>query len=819
MFAETVLVYPAVLALLSLGVGLGIDRISGSFLPAMLLVAVGVAGLIALAQLVTYVPALTPGTPYAMAVLAAAGLLAGWQRIRGGVSEWREHAWGVAAGAVTYVIALAPVIAAGRPSLSSYMALTDSAVHILGADYILQHGQSFAHLDLNSSAGVYVNNYYRHAYPSGADTLFGASAMLVRASLLFAYQPFCAFMLAVAAGPAWLLARRIGLNGAWAALAAITACVPALVYGYELVGEVKELVTLPELMALGALVVVHDRWLRGPPRGMVAFGLVVAAGVSTIGVAFGAWAAATGLVLVALAVLAVGRGKVWAQHVWASAATVIALVLVGAWPTWSRLPGSVEVARAIATTANPGNLQRQLPIVRALGIWLSGNYVVAPTGVALSVTYAFVAVALMAFAIGAWHVVRTDRTLAWWIALMLCVWLVLTASGTTWTDAKTLMLTSPIVVLVSWAGVAALRARAWLGVAVMLAAALVAGVLASDAVQYHTSNLAPTARYQELAAVGRRFAGKGPALFTDYDEYAMYELRDLEVGGPNFIYPPPALAGVVPSHGYPVEVDRIAAAKLAAYPLIITRRNPRAARPPAAYSLTWQGTYYQVWARRRSARLPVAGTSAPIDGTLSCQSIAAVAAAAAAAQARGRSQAGDGARAGAGPRPGLSLAAAIAPELVKLPLARLHHTRRWTRGRIGLLLNGPGSLHGSFTVPHPGVWDVWIEGQLMPEVHIGLDGHRIGSIAGQVGGTSLTQQVMTPLSVKLAAGAHRLAIQRDASGLAPGEGGWADIRAIYLTPAGAGSMAQLVRVPAAHWRSLCSRRLEWVEALPRRSAA
>ena len=57
--------------------------------------------------------------------------------------------------------------------------------------------------------------------------------------------------------------------------------------------------------------------------------------------------------------------------------------------------------------------------------------------------------------------------------------------------------------------------------------------------QYHASNLAPTARYQELSRIDSRFAGRGPALFTDYDEYALYSLRDLDVGGPDFMYPAP----------------------------------------------------------------------------------------------------------------------------------------------------------------------------------------------------------------------------------------------------------------------------------------
>ena len=139
-----------------------------------------------------------------------------------------------------------------------------------------------------------------------------------------------------------------------------------------------------------------------------------------------------------------------------------------------------------------------------------------------------------------------------------------------------------------------------------------AGVFASDAMQYHSSNLAPTARFDELASLNARFAGKGPTLFTDFDEYAMYELRDLDVGGPDFIYPPPALAGVAAGHGAAIDLDKAPPADLRAYPLIVTRRDPIAGRPPAAYSLVWQGTYYEVWRRRAAA--PAAIVHAGLSG-------------------------------------------------------------------------------------------------------------------------------------------------------------------------------------------------------------
>jgi hypothetical protein len=73
MFLTTAFLYPLVLALLCLGAGLLVDRISGSPLPAALLPTVGVAALVALSQLLTYVYPLAPSTPYMSGVSALAG--------------------------------------------------------------------------------------------------------------------------------------------------------------------------------------------------------------------------------------------------------------------------------------------------------------------------------------------------------------------------------------------------------------------------------------------------------------------------------------------------------------------------------------------------------------------------------------------------------------------------------------------------------------------------------------------------------------------------------------------------------------------------
>ncbi len=816
MFVLTTLVYPVVLALLCIGAASLVDRASGGVLPAMLFPAVGAAALIVVSQLSTYVVPLAPATPYLLVAAAVAGALLGWARLRALAGAWRASLWQLTALALAYALALAPVLGAGRPTFSSYMALADSAVHMLGADYLIRHGQDYSHLDLRNSYGATIHAYYGSSYPSGADTLLGGSARLLRLALTWAFQPFIAFMLATTAGPAWVLARRVGLERAWGALAALTVTLPALVYAYELIGSVKEIVALPLILTLGVLAVEHRRWLWGGARGAIPFALTVAAGVAVLGVAFLAWALAAALVLATavIAQLLTGRGGrgdasppapsrvkpapgPTLRRLAAPFALGALVLLVAAWPTWVDLSGSVRLAQAIASTSNPGNLHSSLRPSQLLGVWLGGSYKLVPSGVALTLTSVLVAFALALAVLGFGNAVRSGwHTLAGWFALLLVVWLLLANYATTWADAKTLMLTSPAVVLMAWAGIAALRASPLRLGAPLAAFVLVGGMLVSDALQYHESNLAPTARYEELASVGERFAGRGPTLFTDFDEYALYELRDLDVNGPDFAYSSPALAHASSGYGRPVTLDRAAPAALAAYPLIVMRRDPTAARPPAAYRLLWQGVYYQVWGRRLGAR--VAGAHIVLSGLSEGRCLQVVKHIALRAR-------------------GTRLFAALAPRVVPVPVPRLRFFRPagWARARAGILMRRPGTLRVAFRLPYGGVWRLWSKAEVMRALRIAVDGRQLGSLGAQLGGNSLVPNTLSPLSARLAAGLHVLTIARPGADLAPGDGGAALLSAAFLTPAGPAGEPMLRVVAAARWRSLCGRKLQWIEPVPK----
>jgi hypothetical protein len=210
----------------------------------------------------------------------------------------------------------------------------------------------------------------------------------------------------------------------------------------------------------------------------------------------------------------------------------------------------------------------------------------------------------------------------------------------------------------------------------------------------------------------------------------------MDIGGPDFAYPPPALALAAGGYGCPVALDRVAPAALAAYPLIVTRRDPSASRPPAAYRLAWQGAYYQVW-----ERIP-----------------------------------------GAPPRGG-ALFGARRPRLVTVPLARTVRPPGWALSQGRIVMGRPGTLSATFTLPSSGAWDLWLKGDVMRALTVSVDGRALGRLGGQLDGNSLVVNVLTPLRTRLGAGRHTLTIARPGANLAPGDGGSATLAAIFLVPA------------------------------------
>ena len=228
----------------------------------------------------------------------------------------------------------------------------------------------------------------------------------------------------------------------------------------------------------------------------------------------------------------------------------------------------------------------------------------------------------------------------------------------------------------------------------------------------------------------------------------------------------------------PVALDRIAPRKLAAYPLIVMRRDPTSVRPPVAYRLLWQGSYYEVWGRR-PVRAPALAHVVAVRRAGSRRSVSGLPRGSPARRGRARG--------------------ALAPTLVTVPIPRLRSYRPpgWARARRGILMRRAGTLRIAFGLPHGGPWQVWLQADIMRELRVSIDGHALGSLAGQLGGNSLVANTLSPLGVRLSAGPHTIAIARPGIGLAPGDGGAAVLSAIFLTPVGPAGEPALRVVHAA----------------------
>jgi len=792
MYVLVLIIYPLVLTVLALGAGLLIDRALGNALPASLLIVIGLAVLVCVSALSTYYPPLAPKTPYVLLAVGAIGWAVSLPRVR----TLREcNYWPLVIFVLVLVAALAPELALGRVSFSSYIVLDDSAVHMQGAYYLLHYGQSYSHLDLSTSYGMYVNSYYGSGYPSGADTLFGGTALLLKLPLIWSFQPFCAVLLASASAPAFVLARHLGLKGLLAALAATTACLSALVFAYELIASVKELAALPMILGLGALLVTYPEWRTRRAVDAVPFALLMSAGVAALGLAFGAWA--LGAAILAAGLVA-SESDQRLLRLLTFGACGCALTTVAAWPTWRQATAALRVTTSITTIKNPGNLTQPLKPLQLFGVWLSGSYKTPPVGEFKTITYILIALAAFLAILGALYLLRAStRIMALWLLLSMAVLVAISIYGTTWANAKLLMLTAPLVMLLVWSGISALwrlcYGTVWLLIVCLGLSILSAGVFVSDLWQYHDSNMAPLARYQELADINTRFAGQGPTLVTDFDEYSIYVLRNLNVSGPDFSAHPAALDSLSVHHGSPVYLNKATPAQLRPYKLILTRRDPSLVRPPSNYSLVFQDSYYDVWRRNPKAPTASLSLSPPIGSAqIACSRI----------EAAGRLAVHKHAM----------LLVIPAARVQPIPIKTSSYPRSWLYVPGRLTMVGSGSLRAHFTLSRTGKYALWLRGKIMRAVDVFVDSHLVAVESDQLSGNN--HNTMPPITLRLSAGRHRLTLTRTGLNvLAVGNSGSAVLNDMFVTPYANDGMLPLRYLRPQQAKTLCGQSLEWLEVI------
>ena len=317
------------------------------------------------------------------------------------------------------------------------------------------------------------------------------------------------------------------------------------------------------------------------------------------------------------------------------------------------------------------------------------------------------------------------------------------------------------------------------------------------------STAPPTSRPRRATKSSRRSTpasrGRGPRSFTDFDEYSLYVLRDLDVGGPDFVYPPPALAAAAGGYGHPVELDRVP--------------PPRARRLPADRHAARP---LRRRARRRPTsspgRAPTTRCGAGVPGAqpalvhralggrpaAQCAQIATLAAAAPAAGSH---------------RPADDRGRAWHPRSCPSTSRACAGLRAGRACTTGLVMKRAGTLRARVRVPHSGVWEVWVKGQIMPTATLRIDGR---PLARSPASSTATRSCPMPRR-RRACGSPPASTLSRSPAAAPRSRRAAAERPAWppsssRPPARRGA-APLHAVPAAAWRTLCGGRYEWVELL------
>ena len=788
------IVFPIVLALLSLGCGLLLEAASGMRLPGTLLLPGGFI-VIAIAVYFAHMSDATASlqTPFVIALaLAGYGLSPPWKRFQ--LDRW---ATGAAVG--VYAVFAAPIVLVGT-TFAGYVRLDDTATFIAFLDRAANHGYGGGGLPPSTYKATLLSEGYKHGYPLGSMLPIDVGHTLLRVDQLWLWQPYLTFLAVLTALGLYELSSGLVQRRALRACVAFFGAQAALFYGYAMWGGVKELFA-PGVVLFAVCLVPRLRTAR--PREAIPLGVASAAVIGGLSVGGGIWLVP--MLAVGLTILVLYRSiedvlKTVGVYALTAFGLALPILLVSA----ARLNtlGKFEKATQL------GNLPYALSWWHLGGIWPSGDFRYGPSDPTLThiLVVLVVLVALVAVVM-AWRRGRLEIVVAFVTGVFACVVYVERASP--WVAGKALASSSPIILGVGLVGTAvaieSVRRTEWGTVLAAIGgvalAAIAAGVLWSNGTQYRGVLVAPSARLMELETIGAKFSGKGPALLTEYESYgARHFLRGLAAQTTSGlrvdqIYLRNGSTAVI---GVSPDVDEIRLDQLLQFPIVITRRTGVESRPPSAYTLAWSGRYYDVWRRTGGGIIAHMSLGSRLQPAAvpDCKAVMTLAARATAAHG--------------------VLEAVFRPQAIVIQ----------PNGTIGapthFIPGGYGELYGlisktkaytltlPFTVKSSGTYGVWVGGSFSSTLTAKLDGHKVGQQRNQ---TEWPGNFLNFGSARLSRGRHTLVIKHSGPDWGPGSAAKQPFGLGPFVIAQGTDDRGITPIQPKAARALCGQSLDWIEAV------
>ena len=653
-----------------------------------------------------------------------------------------------------------------------------------------------------------MQNYIGNAYPVGGQAALGVLGPLGILDLSWLYQPFLTFAAAMITLALYALVAPWVRSRPLVAAAALAGTIASLVLGFALEGAIKEVCALAAIVLSVALV---SGWLVARPgwRVLVPLPVAVAAALGCLGPAAGVILALVLLPLVVVLLRAVVGRRDWRELAGLAAVTLLGIVLL--LPVLANFSTAYQVTSDVLSSATgTPNTLGHLPYAtdpwHLFGIWLVGDWRYGPVehhnvnfiliGIALAAAGGGLIWALRRFAVGPLLL----------FAVTMLGGLYLLHRGNDYADAKTLMLMTPGVVVLTILGAESLRAVGRRLEAVALVAVLLGGLVVSAALAYHDADPAPYSRYQELLKLNDRLAShEVPVLFNEWDEFGKYFLRDARPQNK-----PEIVDGIKPgtiqdlqrhpSIKTPTDPDEFTLDYMASKRWFIMRRSPEMSRPPVFYKRVWVGRYYELWENTGQIKvldhLALGPDVFDPGAKPACRDVRHLA-------AEARSNHGRLAYVERPAQPTFLTAKAQQPGWPS-----------YAGWPDALVPTSPGRVKAEIRFPHASTFRVWMEGAFTRETSVLVDGERVGSVSYELG---YPGQYFPVGTVRLSAGNHLIEIVRGGGDLRPGNGGFVGVGARHIGPvvfSDPANEAQTVRTldPAQAGR-LCGRTLDWIEVL------
>lgn len=804
------LFFPLVMVAVCMGCGLLVEWLSGRRVPGALVPALGLFLIVVVSTLTTTPGFTAPWTTPIVLILAIAGLILARRRLR----ELTIDLWQVALALVLYAVFAAPVVLSGQATFLGYFVDGDTAFHLAIASQLASNGHNLSNVPIIpfSSIQILLQEYLGSPYPVGIDAGLAALRPLVGQDLAWIFQPYLAVIMVLGGLALDELLHGVVRNRPLRALSAFIAAQAGLAYAFYLESSIKELATTVVITVTAALVVAM---LRRPlrPRALIPLAITVVAGLDILGIAVAPWLALPLVVFAGIAawrLRGIARGRATQRDAAATAGVVVG-ALVLAIPALKGASTYVDVTNGVLSqAANLGNLATPLSHWQVLGVWPSGDFrfpVVTHYRLAFALQGVVIVGALLG---GIWLVRRRAYgPLLLLVSSGLSAWILLGRSGP-YAAAKVLMIVSIPIVLTAMLGAAALRDSGRRLEGWVVAALVAAGVLWTNFLAYNDSSIAPQARFRELAAIGSRYAGQGPAFYNLYDTSAVYFLRHVSPAVPQTWGAAVSRAGLPPRTGpqsnLPWDPNDLSQAYLQRFHLLILGRSPMIARPPANYRLIQEGRFYDVWERQSTPQvldhISITGGVDPLPPPR-CSALR---------QAGAEALRDHAQLAYVTNLPGPSFYPSSAA-----------HPSTWApaaangAGASGVLAltQQPGTVLGQIRVPVAGNYRVWLYGSFSRPVTVWVGKRDVGSLSREI---SSPGQVLALGTVHLNAGNQPVQITRPpASGITPGNivDGYAGtgelLGPVMLVPAGQEPQVHVIAPQQA--ASLCGKRLQWVEVI------